>query len=59
MSHPENTLRQIIERQNKRIDLLTEILDDFIEEIYRWSDHINYQEYYNFKSQLEKVRNLK
>lgn len=58
MSHPENTLKQIIERQDKKIEELRLILKEYIQTMAIHNGNISLDNVEIFMNDLEEVRKL-
>lgn len=56
MSHPENTLKQIIERQDKKIESLIDIITTIVYS-YQTKPNITRKYINNILKDLEEVRN--
>jgi hypothetical protein len=58
MSHPENTFKEIIEKQNKKIEGLEKIISCIIT-MYQTADAVDNERATSFLfEELEKVRNI-
>ena len=58
MSHPENTLKEIIDRQNKKIDEMIKLLISYSIEMNNYRGDIGTLQTQSFIKALEEVRKL-
>lgn len=58
MSHPENTFKQIIERQDEKINLLLLVIETMLNTDYYHEGKLSYETYMGLLGTLNKVRKL-
>ena len=58
MSHPENTLKEIINRQNKKIEALIDVLEYTIKRMYYTDERMQTIMVERIRNKLDKVKKL-